>query len=581
MVRGREGCPGAGPTRASIVDALCRLALAAVCLCLLFAASASARVVRWGGEGPKTQHWTPTEVAGIEESPTLIDASNRSGYALEPNGSELAWGHDNEGELGNGHRERYRERSYDTAVEVDFPAGVKIVALGEARASGYAVDSTGQGWSWGEGGDGSACNGLEETDTPAKVPGVTDAIAVQGGEQHVLWLLANGTVMACGTNVDGQLGLPSSIEETSTPLKVPGLSNVVEISAGQRQSLARTASGKVYAFGSNVEGQLCMEKSVDRLYVPTEVPLPGPASDISGGGNNIADGSSLMMVEGVPYGCGDDEFGQVGDGQTENKYAPTVASELLTLGLTQVVAAGETSMGLSSSGEVYTWGSNQSGDLGDGSDKGFSLSPRAVDSGAAEISGTAYDMLDRGEVPTVTHVQPGAGLVGGGTAVTISGSNFTEVAAVRFGSADASAVKVDSPTSISAISPAGTGTVNVTVITAGGTSPVSPLDQFVYVPVGAAPTVSKLAPDEGPSAGGTAVTITGKSFAGVTAITFGATAASSFKVNSSTSISAVSPAEPPGAVRVSVTTPNGTSASSPKDEFTFSAAGSASSEIDP
>jgi large repetitive protein len=245
------------------------------------------------------------------------------------------------------------------------------------------------------------------------------------------------------------------------------------------------------------------------------------------------------------------------------------------------VAAGETSMGLSSTGEVYTWGSDMSGDLGDGKEVGFSLLPRAVDGGAVEISGTAYDMLARGDIPAVTRVQPDAGLAGGGTAVTISGSNFAEVVAVKFGSNEASDVKVDSPTSISATSPAGTGAVNVTVVTAGGTSAVSPLDLFLYVPLGAAPSVTKLEPDEGPSAGGTGVTITGKNFSGATAVAFGASAASSFTVNSSTSISAVSPPASPGTVQVSVTTPNGTSASSTKDEFTFSKAGSASSEIDP
>ena len=155
-----------------------------------------------------------------------------------------------------------------------------------------------------------------------------------------------------------------------------GLSNVVEISAGQVQTLARTASGTVYGWGSNEEGQLCMGKAIRKVFAPVEVPLPGPASEISGGGNHLSDGHSLMLVEGVPYGCGDDESGQLGDGSIVTEYAPTVGSELLTLGLTRVVAAGEASIGLSSSGEVYTWGSNAFGDLGDGGETGFSIRRR-------------------------------------------------------------------------------------------------------------------------------------------------------------------------------------------------------------
>jgi len=85
----------------------------------------------------------------------------------------------------------------------------------------------------------------------------------------------------------------------------------------------------------------------------------------------------------------------------------------------------------------------------------------------------------------------------------------------------------------------------------------------------APPTIKKLSPKKGPAAGGTSVTITGTNFTGATAVRFGSTAATSFAVNSATSITAVSPAEPPGLVEVTVTTSNGISGASPKDRFTF------------
>ena len=108
--------------------------------------------------------------------------------------------------------------------------------------------------------------------------------------------------------------------------------------------------------------------------------------------------------------------------------------------------------------------------------------------------------------------------------MTITGTGFTGATAVDFGTTAATALTVVNDTTITADSPAGTGTVDVTVTTPDGTSATSPADQFTYV-VAAAPTVTGLSPTTGPAAGGTLVTITGTGFTGATAVDFGTTAA--------------------------------------------------------
>ena len=167
--------------------------------------------------------------------------------------------------------------------------------------------------------------------------------------------------------------------------------------------------------------------------------------------------------------------------------------------------------------------------------------------------------------PTVASISPVAGPAGGGTKVAITGTNFTAATAVKFGSTNATSYTINSATSISAVSPAGTGTVDVTVTTAGGTSATSAADQFSYAE---RPTVSGLAPNTGPGGGGTSVTVSGANLSGATAVKFGSHAALTFTVNSSTSLSATSPAGT-GAVDVTVTTPGGTSATSSADQFTY------------
>ncbi|MFZ0296095.1 MAG: IPT/TIG domain-containing protein, partial [Candidatus Sulfotelmatobacter sp.] len=164
-----------------------------------------------------------------------------------------------------------------------------------------------------------------------------------------------------------------------------------------------------------------------------------------------------------------------------------------------------------------------------------------------------------GPAPTVTNVSPNSGTTAGGTAVTISGTNFTAGATVTFGSAAATNVVVVSGTQITATTPVGSaGAATVTVSNPGGQSG-SLASAFTYV---AAPTVSSVSPNSGSTAGGTAVTITGTNFATGAAVTFGSVAATNVVVTSSTTITATTPAGSAGATTVTVTNPGGLSGSS-------------------
>lgn len=173
------------------------------------------------------------------------------------------------------------------------------------------------------------------------------------------------------------------------------------------------------------------------------------------------------------------------------------------------------------------------------------------------------------EPPTVAGVDPGAGLVTGKEEVTITGTEFSEATAVKFGNAEAS-FKINSPTSITATTPAHTeGIVDVTVANPGGTSATGNSDHFTFVAKRPAPTITRLSPKKGPAAGGTLVTISGTSFIGVTAVKFGPTKATSVVVNSANSIMAVSPPSTSGTVEVTVRTPNGLSGITKKASYKY------------
>ena len=161
-----------------------------------------------------------------------------------------------------------------------------------------------------------------------------------------------------------------------------------------------------------------------------------------------------------------------------------------------------------------------------------------------------------GPAPTVASVSPNSGTTAGGTAVTITGANFATGATVMFGSAAASSLVVVSGTQITATTPAGTaGAALVTVSNPGGQSGAL-AGGFTYI---APPTVTSVSPNNGPVAGGTAVTITGTNFASGATVTLGGTAATSVVVANSTTITATTPAHAAGAVTATVTNSNGLS----------------------
>jgi hypothetical protein len=171
--------------------------------------------------------------------------------------------------------------------------------------------------------------------------------------------------------------------------------------------------------------------------------------------------------------------------------------------------------------------------------------------------------------PTVTGLRPNIGALGGGTTVIVSGNNYVAPATVSFGGVAATNVVVQDVNHIVATSPAGSGTVDVTVTTPNGTSATSAADQFHYAP---APTVSSVSPNQGVQFGGTAVTITGTNFGGPsTKVVFGSAFATQVVRVNSTTITANSPAGS-GTVDVTVLTLGGTSATSSADQFTYLAA---------
>jgi hypothetical protein len=182
-------------------------------------------------------------------------------------------------------------------------------------------------------------------------------------------------------------------------------------------------------------------------------------------------------------------------------------------------------------------------------------------------TGGAGDRFTFDTTPTVTSVSPSSGTTAGGTSVTVTGTGFLTANGVKFGSSSATFAVV-SDTQITATAPAGSGTVDVTVTNTTGASAKSGNDIYGYTPL-PVPTVSGISPTNGPTSGGTVVTVTGTNFTAASTVKFGPNSGTSVTVNGATSITATSPAGSAGTVDVTVTNATGTSSTSASDQFTY------------
>ncbi len=188
-------------------------------------------------------------------------------------------------------------------------------------------------------------------------------------------------------------------------------------------------------------------------------------------------------------------------------------------------------------------------------------------------TGPADRFLFVAPLPVVSSLSPSTGSTSGGSVVTIVGTGFSFATAVDFGNTAAQSFQVISDTEITATSPAGSGSVYITVTTAGGVSQAGTQSQFTYVSQGST-SVNGVSPSQGTTAGGTTVTVTGSGFElgtspDVIAVDFGSTPGTQVAVQSDSQLTVVSPEEVPGIVNVTVQTATGNSPTGSGDAYSF------------
>ena len=344
-----------------------------------------------GTSGNSDTELSPTALT-VPGTIAEIGTSNSSQYALLTDGRVYAWGLGTQGQLGDGRR----ENSFTKAVQVRFPAGVKIASL-PADVMPYdtalAVDTRGRVWGWGHNGGGELCLGNTRAySTPVRLP-LSHVTALAGASNHAVYD-AGGTVYACGVNSAGDLG-DGSRRNSTRPVKVAGLdgSSVTALVASYANSGALLSDGEYLDWGYNGNGQLGDGHAGRSSAVPVRVGLRDPVTQVAQGGSIWHNGQTLVLLsDGSLWSWGDNWAGQLGDGTTVTRASPVRIYPPAGVTYRSLATGSATSYAVSTTGQVYAWGVNLVGQIGDGLTR-TAMAPIPVASGAASISSTANNVM--------------------------------------------------------------------------------------------------------------------------------------------------------------------------------------------
>ena len=196
--------------------------------------------------------------------------------------------------------------------------------------------------------------GSGSTQSPTQVSGFTNAVAVSAGNSHSLVLKSDGSVWSFGSNQYGQLGDGTTTDRT-TPVQVTGLTGVIAVAAARYNSYALQTDGAgggiVWAWGDNQFGQLGDGSTLTRS-TPVRVSNLPSITALGVGFNSLF--AAVLAGNGQVWTWGRNDFGQVGNDSLVDALTPVAAptigtARMVTSGLDYAIAIDATALG-------WAWG---------------------------------------------------------------------------------------------------------------------------------------------------------------------------------------------------------------------------------
>jgi alpha-tubulin suppressor-like RCC1 family protein len=322
----------------------------------------------------------PNSVTGLPTALTGAEAlalGNLHTCALKSNGTSYCWGANGFGQLGDGGTISVTA-STNPVNFTGLGPGIYAKGLDLGRDFSCALMSPGSVRCWGKNtlgqlGDGTTNN----SSVGVAVSGINTAISIVTGEEHACAPLSDGILWCWGANTYGQLG-DGSIFNRLTPVRSYS-DRVSKVVAGQFHTCALYYGGQVSCWGRDNFGQLgdgCLNPPldcmVDQTY-PVVVALRNVV-DIAAGNEFTC----ALRDNGTVWCWGRNVEGQLGDGTNLTRMEAVQVNTTATGRMVELTGGGAHACAVNTGGSIYCWGSNDYGQLGDGTTASRNV-PTAVD----------------------------------------------------------------------------------------------------------------------------------------------------------------------------------------------------------
>jgi alpha-tubulin suppressor-like RCC1 family protein len=286
------------------------------------------------GDLNQANSFAPVQIHGLPPGIVQVEAGASHGAAVAADGSVWTWGGNDHGALG------YPTSGADSPTPHQVPglSGVKQVAAGENFT--VALRSNGEVWTWGVNGAGQLGDGTQtDRTTPARNLTGYGMTQVSAGRYYAL-ALRPGSVWAWGYNGFGQLGNGSTAMFSATPVIVDRRTqNATQIAAGWNHAFAVDPDGSLWAWGSNYYGAPGLSTvGPEPVRTPQKVPgLTGVTQLAAGNEMSVA-----LRSDGTLLVWGSENNGLRGDGIPRDTPLPVPTPVTPLSGVTRIATAGST-----------------------------------------------------------------------------------------------------------------------------------------------------------------------------------------------------------------------------------------------